>query len=143
MIEQKQCKFCEALERNKRANGIINYNQDPEERKSLGKYMTAYTVALVVHNWYKEHGKRTAGRSTDYRCRGLGYSLNYCPECGRKVQEVSNKSPKVDKESGELIRCKKCRYKERKGVDYFCDHITGEEIMVSPNDYCSWAEKED
>lgn len=59
-----------------------------------------------------------------------------------KAEEVSNKSPKVDKESGELIRCKKCRYKERKGVDYFCDHITGEEIMVSPNDYCSWAEKE-
>lgn len=42
----------------------------------------------------------------------------------------------------EIIRCKECRYKELKGVDYFCDHITGEGIMVSPNDYCSWAEKE-
>lgn len=41
----------------------------------------------------------------------------------------------------EIIRCKKCRYKKRKGVDYYCDHITGEEIMVSPNDYCSWAER--
>ena len=41
----------------------------------------------------------------------------------------------------EIIRCKKCRYKKRKGVDYFCDHITGVEIMVSPNDYCSWAER--
>lgn len=42
----------------------------------------------------------------------------------------------------EIIGCKECRYKELKGVDYFCDHITGEEIMVSPNYYCSWAEKE-
>lgn len=42
----------------------------------------------------------------------------------------------------EIIRCRKCRYKERKGVDYYCDHITGEEIMVSPNDYCSWADRE-
>ena len=83
-----------------------------------------------------------AQQTTDYRNQGIGYQLNFCPECGRKVQEVSNNSPKVGSDSGELIRCKGCRYKERKGVDYFCDHITGEEIMVSPNDYCSWAEKE-
>ena len=30
----------------------------------------------------------------------------------------------------EIIGCKECRYKELKGVDYFCDLITGEEIMV-------------
>jgi len=41
----------------------------------------------------------------------------------------------------EIIHCKECRYKELKGVDYYCDHITGEEIMVSPKDYCSWAER--
>lgn len=40
-----------------------------------------------------------------------------------------------------IMRCKECRYKELKGVDYYCDHITGEEIMVSLNDYCSWAER--
>ena len=40
-----------------------------------------------------------------------------------------------------IVRCKDCIYKELKGVDYFCDHITGEEILVSPKDYCSWAER--
>ena len=42
----------------------------------------------------------------------------------------------------EIIHCKDCEFKKLKGVDYFCDHITGEEIMVSPNDHCSWAERE-
>ena len=41
-----------------------------------------------------------------------------------------------------IVYCKDCRYKKRKGVDYYCDHITGEEIMVSPNDYCSWGERD-
>lgn len=58
-------------------------------------------------------------------------------------EQLSNNSPKVDSDSGNLIRCKECRYKERKGMNYFCDHITGVEILVSPKDYCSWAEKEE
>ena len=78
--------------------------------------------------WFEVHDKY--GKSAKYYREKL-------PD-----KQLSNNSPKVDSDSGELIRCKKCRYKERKGVDYFCDHITGEEIMVSPNDYCSWAEKE-
>jgi hypothetical protein len=54
------------------------------------------------------------------------------------MRRIINEAPTIEPE---IIRCKKCRYKKRKGVDYFCDHITGVEIMVSPNDYCSWAER--
>ena len=41
----------------------------------------------------------------------------------------------------EVIRCGECVYREIRGVDGFCDHITGEEIMVRKTDYCKWAER--
>lgn len=41
----------------------------------------------------------------------------------------------------EIIRCGECRFREIRGVDGFCDHITGEPIMVKKTDYCSWAER--
>ena len=42
----------------------------------------------------------------------------------------------------EIIHCGECDYREIYGVDGFCDHITGEPIMVKKTDYCSWGEKE-
>lgn len=42
----------------------------------------------------------------------------------------------------EIIHCGECRFREIRGVDGFCDHITGEPIMVKKTDYCSWGEKE-
>ena len=62
----------------------------------------------------------------------------YTTACVLAVTEIKQLPPIQP----EIIMCKECRYKELKGVDYYCDHITGEEIMVSPNDYCSWAERE-
>lgn len=41
----------------------------------------------------------------------------------------------------EIIRCGECRFREIRGVDGFCDHITGEPIMVKKTDHCSWAER--
>ena len=41
----------------------------------------------------------------------------------------------------EIITCGECAYREIRGVDGFCDHITGEEIMVRKTDYCKWAER--
>lgn len=41
----------------------------------------------------------------------------------------------------EIVRCGECEYREIRGVDGFCDHITGEPIMVKKTDYCSWAER--
>lgn len=43
--------------------------------------------------------------------------------------------------NSKIIHCRDCVFKELQGVDWYCDHITGEEIMVRPNDYCSWAER--
>lgn len=41
----------------------------------------------------------------------------------------------------EVVMCGECYYREIRGVDGFCDHITGEPIMVKKTDYCSWAER--
>ena len=41
----------------------------------------------------------------------------------------------------EIITCGECKYREIRGVDGFCDHITGEPIMVKKTDHCSWAER--
>ena len=41
----------------------------------------------------------------------------------------------------EIITCGECKYRELHGIDGFCDHITGEPIMVKKTDYCSWAER--
>lgn len=41
----------------------------------------------------------------------------------------------------EIIYCGECQFREIYGVDGFCDHITGELIMVKKTDHCSWAER--
>lgn len=70
------CSFCEAIERWDWANeesGVCNQE---------------YAVALVIKSWAKGKSKRTGGRITDYRYRGHGYKLNFCPECGKEMKGV-------------------------------------------------------
>jgi len=84
--ESKNCKFCEALESYREIYTAGNSSlADPE----LGPYMHEYTAALVIRSWFRARGKRSAGRSTDYRHQGLGYQLNYCPECGRSLKKTT------------------------------------------------------
>lgn len=76
-----KCKFCSNLNEYKERRNWYGYN-DPE----LGRWKQQYTVALVIHSWYEKRGKKSASRTTDYRNKGLGYKLNYCPECGTKLK---------------------------------------------------------
>ena len=77
------CRFCEAHERNKR---VVDFKNSHKEYYDGEEWYQELTVALVVHDWTKRQGKRTAARTTDYRYRGLGYKLNYCPECGKNLE---------------------------------------------------------
>lgn len=43
--------------------------------------------------------------------------------------------------TGDLVRCEHCMYREERGCELWCSHITGEEIRVKSTDFCSWAEK--
>ena len=71
------CKFCDAMTGNRRRDSILKkYEQDIERR---------YSVAIVSRMFKKGH-RGARGSSTDYRYRGCGYALNFCPECGRKLK---------------------------------------------------------
>lgn len=44
-----------------------------------------YKVALIQHS-KREGEKDYRGRSTDYNTKGIGFKLNYCPECGKRLK---------------------------------------------------------
>lgn len=74
------CKFCEAMESHRRADTILKkHDPDMEHR---------YSVA-IVSRIFRKGRKGSRGSSTDYRYRGCGYALNFCPECGRKLAKNS------------------------------------------------------
>ena len=70
------CKFCEAMESYLRVD-TFNKTRFPEDDYR-------YSVAIVRRLFVKGR-KGSRSTSTDYRYRGCGYALNFCPECGRKL----------------------------------------------------------
>lgn len=79
------CKFCESMARNKERYKIVRGWATDAELEEFGKWMNEYTVAIVIRSWYQKKGKKAASRTIEFRNKGLGYELNYCPECGRKL----------------------------------------------------------
>lgn len=79
--DPKPCSFCEALRMQKTICRLQNSRPENDNEPMLEEY----SVALVIRSWLKGRPKRTAGRTTDYRYRGCGYRLNYCPTCGKKI----------------------------------------------------------
>lgn len=71
------CKFCEAMESHRKIGTILKrHDPDLDYR---------YSVAIVMRSFRKgQRGCRNSG--TDYRYRGCGYDLNFCPECGRPLK---------------------------------------------------------
>lgn len=91
-----KCKFCEALNSYKRSNKITNREIDPE----FGRWMQELTVAIVSRTWYEKRAKRHASRSVGFRRQGIGWTLNYCPECGRRLTRTKKGS--IDRAMSEL-----------------------------------------
>ena len=82
------CKFCEAMKVNRQIEEVNRLQTTDEKSKYYGKYMVEYTVAIVKRSYFQKLGKRRSGRSVEFRYRGLGFELNYCPECGADMKEV-------------------------------------------------------
>lgn len=80
---ETDCRFCKALAGWEQA---YDFYKDDEPDPELGKTCHEYTVALLIRHWREKRGKRSAGRTTDYRYKGIGYKLNYCPECGKSLR---------------------------------------------------------
>lgn len=85
MTSDKPCRFCAELESLERCYQVSSSWATDDELKKYGKYMIEYGVVIVTRTWYKKMGKRNAARATHYRKSGLGFSMNYCPECGRRL----------------------------------------------------------
>ena len=70
-------------------------------------------------------------------------SAKKCEQCAAEHRQLAAflRELQERRKAPEIIRCGECAYREILGVDGFCDHITGEPIMVKKTDYCSWAER--
>ena len=88
-----ECKFCESLQRNKDIRMFMNNVRKQEGQE---KIYEEYTVALVIRSFAKGK-KATAGRVTEYRHMGIGYKLNYCPECGVNLRRNKNGTGRTEK----------------------------------------------
>ena len=93
------CKFCEAMKTNRQIEHINKSWATEAELEQYGEYMTEYTVAIVKRSWHAKAGKRNSARSVEYRYRGLGFKLNFCPECGADMRE--QKLQYADKETAQ------------------------------------------
>ena len=71
------CKFCETMQTHMNIDQM-SFNDEIE---------TEYTVAIVKRTWIpKYQSKRTASRSVGYKRNGVGFDLNFCPECGKSMR---------------------------------------------------------
>ena len=84
--KEKPCKFCEAMKEKRQIEEFERQRESPKDLEKYGKYKTEYAVAIITRSWYSKNGKRNAINTTDYRHMGLGYKLNYCPECGKELK---------------------------------------------------------
>lgn len=79
------CKFCESMECNKEVERTARGWATDAELLEYGKWMIEYSVAIVKRSWYQKRGKKSAHRTIQFRNKGFGYKLKYCPECGKEL----------------------------------------------------------
>ena len=79
----KDCIFCDFYEHYKRVDRYIR--QEAKKTKSM-IINHEYSVALVERAWENGTSKRNSNRATHYKNKGIGYDLNFCPECGRQLK---------------------------------------------------------
>lgn len=80
-MKDERCEFCEDYTSKKISYKVVRKMQLKQKVEPIKR---EFTVAIVELTWIKS--KKNAGRTTDYRHLGLGYKLNFCPECGRKLK---------------------------------------------------------
>lgn len=80
------CKFCKEIASLREVHRIASGRTTDAEMTEFGKYMQELSVAVVERTWYQKRGKKGAGRTVHFRNQGIGYALNFCPECGKKLR---------------------------------------------------------
>lgn len=82
--EYQPCDFCRSLEGKK---FFVKYYNKKLKEIEAPKIRCEMSVAIVQRTWHEGVSKKHAGTETHYRCRGIGYKLNYCPECGKYLRK--------------------------------------------------------
>ena len=77
------CKFCEAYEWKKK--------YEKATRAQYPNYVRRYSVALIDRIFIKGRKGGSCSTGVDYRYRGCGYQLNFCPECGKPLKRIRKK----------------------------------------------------
>ena len=77
-----------------------------------------------------EHAEDTAKSAIGCECRDEHRQL------AEWLRELAER-----REKPEIIHCGECAFPYIRGKNMYCDQITGEEIMVWKDEYCSWGEK--
>ena len=84
-MKDERCEFCENYTFKKLHYKVfrkmcLKENVEPTKKE--------FSVAIVEIQW--RNSKKNATRTTDYRHLGLGYELNFCPECGKQLRRRKN-----------------------------------------------------
>ena len=77
-----------------------------------------------------EHAEDTAKSAIGCECRDEHRQL------AEWLKELAER-----RKQPEIIHCGECAFPYIRGKNMYCDNITGEEIMVWKDEYCSWAER--
>lgn len=93
------CRFCDALDVNKLCYKIARKCDKDQELKLYGPWKAEYRTAIVIRSWYEKKGKKSASRTVDYGGNGIGFALNYCPECGRELKKTNVSSKRKENEN--------------------------------------------
>ena len=76
-----QCAFCELLQGCKDSIADIN---DERKKENEADIIEDYTVVLLIRSHIKGM-KKKPGMLLRYWKKDIGYKLNFCPECGKKL----------------------------------------------------------
>ena len=86
------CGFCEHYEHDKQIDKIAD-NLEKGHGRTLHH---EYTVAIVNRVWFET--KKLSAKSIEYRHKGFGFKLNYCPECGKPLRRTTKRTKEPRKE---------------------------------------------
>lgn len=97
------------------------------------------TIEEAIRNYEESERINTELAENCVSAMAKNHNLDNAEKCRQMIKWLRELQER--RKAPEIITCGECLYRELHGIDGFCDHITGEPIMVKKTDYCSWAEK--
>ena len=90
MEKPKECPFCSAVSSSIQIAEFWN-GLKPGGLIEPEQYNMELSVALISRKWKPGTPKGSGGRMVDYKYRGCGYKLTFCPTCGKRLRKTAVK----------------------------------------------------